>query len=367
MSTEDNDISKLFSTKLKLHDKNVKTESAYQRELDKTQFKIFETVSDHGYYTWMSKGNYIHMNNVKACHVKNFVDLTGKPEKILSMLQLQKKLGNTHQFKSLPPLVRQNRFPFGKEGIGYLYVASVHRKVELTNLDFVFGGSALQMLAMKEDDPNSPYYVTVIPGTDVAMVTNGKRYEINASDVGYQFERFVTGKSLQASSADFHTTEHLHVMNVGDHKVLFCCEVDAIDDNDELVELTCSNPRYWGTRQMFQMISSGSTKFFTGKKEYGMTLVSVNCLSLSRFVANSLINQNVRALEDAILSGMQSIKDELALKYPKEGNVFRISFHQNKLKLKNATLEVLPPAEVVRALLQTGKEEKETKSTPSVE
>ena len=56
------------------------------------------------------------------------------------------------------------------------------------------------------------------------------------------------------------TTYHrIQIMRIGDFKVLVDTEVDAIDEQDQPVEIKARFPsRYFGTELMFQMISSGS-------------------------------------------------------------------------------------------------------------
>ena len=50
----------------------------------------------------------------------------------------------------------------------------------------------------------------------------------------------------------------VQTMRIGDFKVLVDTEVDAIDDLNQPVEIKSGNPKYFGTKLMFQMISSGS-------------------------------------------------------------------------------------------------------------
>ena len=50
----------------------------------------------------------------------------------------------------------------------------------------------------------------------------------------------------------------VQTMRIGDFKVLLDTEVDAINDLNQPVEIKQGNPKYFGTKLMFQMISSGS-------------------------------------------------------------------------------------------------------------
>lgn len=213
-------------------------------------------------------------------------------------------------------------------------------------MDFIFGGSTLEMLANK--DGTEPFYATQVPGTSAIMVVKRKDYEQNYADVGFQFERFVVGEAVQPTVSSIIFTEHLHVMKIEDLMVLFHAETDAIDDAGQPVEITFSNPHYWATKKMFQMISSGSTTLCAGRKERGVTVTRIDLRPLSDVAYDALINANVRRLEQNILECMQAEMEE---KNDKEGQVYRIGFVGGKLKLTPSTMEVLPPSKVVRELI----------------
>ena len=100
--------------------------------------------------------------------------------------------------------------------------------------------------------------------TKCILVAKKKDYAQNLADVGFQFERYVTGGDMMDTKTNT-SVEHIHIMKVGERTVLFRAEVDAIDGNGSALEVKASNPRYWGTKVMFQMISSGSSKLCQGK------------------------------------------------------------------------------------------------------
>jgi hypothetical protein len=76
----------------------------------------------------------------------------------------------------------------------------------------------------------------------------------------FQFQRLVTGKRLDDHSEVMDSVDHFQVMQVGKYKVLFFAQTDAaLGDDMTPVKVKASNPIYWGTKVMFQMIASGST------------------------------------------------------------------------------------------------------------
>jgi hypothetical protein len=80
-----------------------------------------------------------------------------------------------------------------------------------------------------------PVIAQRIPGTKCILVAKRKDYEKNLGDLGYQFERHVTGVGLMEAN-DFSMVEHMHKMKVGERTVLFCAEVDAKDDKGSPVK-----------------------------------------------------------------------------------------------------------------------------------
>lgn len=130
-------------------------------------------------------------------------------------------------------------------------------------------------------DANDPFIVSRIPGTKCILIAKKKAYIKNLADAGFQFERYVTGGSMLDTSGNPKHVEHIHTMKVGQKNILFRAEVDAADADGSLVEVKASNPRYWGTKVMFQMISSGSSKLCHGEKSRGV-LTRITLKSLSR-------------------------------------------------------------------------------------
>ena len=159
------------------------------------------------------------------------------------------------------------------------------------------------------------------------------------------------------------TVEHLQVMEVAGYRVLFRAETDAVhyDDTGDSVEIKASNPRYWGTKVMFQMISSGSTWLCQGSKHRGsLTDISIrSLLDVSKNALSTIGGRDrgiVGALEDNIRKGMASLSSQMADKKP--GDVFHVSFVRDELVLTPArgrSADILPPVEIVLALLPSKK------------
>lgn len=328
-------------------------EDALQHEINEAAFRIFQCVSDHGYFSWKpqrGKPKYKNLSNISSTkEIVDYIDLEARPDRLVPMSSLRLPL----EFPSLPPRLFENTFPFGQNETSHLYVATRHRGIKLENIDFCFGGSALEMLARK--DASNPYIVMKIPGEkSTIIVAKRKAYTQDLSDVGYQFERFVTGNNLSARY-DVEFIEHLHVMKIGDYNVLFCAETDAVDENDNPVEVKASNPKYWGTKVMFQMICSGSSKLCHGVKIRG-NLQSVTLKSLSSIAKEALRDRDIRVLEKNILDGMTAIRDQVHSTTHTGETGFKVHFSPGgDLELIHCkatrSTALLPPGDIVRSLL----------------
>jgi hypothetical protein len=318
----------------------------FKSELSKSGFSIFTPISDLGYFAWQPSGSYKRLSNITSKEeIIDNLKLTEKPKQLVPSSSL--RLPQT--FKSLPPQEHENRFPYGQFDIACLHVATQHRGVNMDDVDFAFGGSTLEMLARK--DVSAPYMVTRVPSgtTNTILVVKCKDYVQNYADFGFQFERLVTGMSiLERPNVEF--IEHLHLLQVGSYRVLFRAEVDAMQDG-EPVEVKASNPRYWGTKVMFQMISSGSFNLCHGVKARG-ALTRVNLIRLSEVSRDAFYEERRDVLEKNILVAMASLKAEMA--EAKDGEVFKVTFSGGSLRLLPATTRnavLLPPANIVKDLL----------------
>lgn len=331
--------------KLVISGKAVAADDDFAEELAETEFRIFKPISDLGYFSWEIEDDpgYKEISTLQSKEdIIRYINFDGKPDNLKPV----NKIRLPHRFKSMEQaLEHDNKFPYGQIDIGCLYVAAKHRGVDMTKIHFAFGGSTLEMLASKDD--SSSYITTRIPGTDCILVVKRKIYTQNLSDPGFQFERLMTGKDVpDAGTAGF--VEHMQIMKVGDYNVLFRAESDAILHGSP-VEIKASNPRYWGTKVMFQMISSGSTKLCHGEKSRG-TVTRITLQSLSTVVKESLEYSSISLLQENILEGMQAIESQLT-----HEELRKISFSGGSLKLiptSDRASAILPPPEIVISLLE---------------
>jgi hypothetical protein len=340
-----------ISSNSESHD-SVKSTDAFRIELEATKLTIFIPISDCGFYGWNPSGQaYESLSSIQTSNeIRNHIELDKKPTVLFPISQLQ--LPQLFDI-SLEPKAFLNQYPYGQYDIASLHVAAQHRNVNLNEMNFVFGGSTLEMLA--RHDKSNPYMATRIPNTtNTILVVKCKEYAQNFSDVGFQFERFVTGMKIEVASENVEFVEHMHVMQIGStYKVLFCAETDASDHDGNPVEIKISDPKYWRTKVMFQMISSGSTKLCAGIKRENI-LTSIKIISLSDVVNIALRYRNPSLLEENILSGMKALQEQMI--DAKDGEVYKISFSNDngelKLQLTNtADVVLLPPTNIVEELI----------------
>jgi hypothetical protein len=258
-------------------------------------------------------------------------------------------------YKNLPPQSYSNQYPHGQYNVASLHVATQHRNVSLNDIDFVFGGSTLELLA--QQDESMLYMVMRVPATEnTLLVVNYKEYVKDFSDVGSQFERLVTGLEMNQQKSHFPFFVHMTTMLVGDkYNVLFCAEANALDGNDDPVEITTSYPRYWGTKTMFRMISNGCPTICYGNKERD-ELIGVDIIRLSSVANDALQSWNCKTLQNNIVNGMKAIREQMMDK--EDGYVYRISFECNGMLklvptaiLSSVVENILPSTKIVKELL----------------
>ena len=362
-----------------------------QKEICRTGFRIFECISDLGYFSWNpppaninDEPSYVSLSNVSNIDqlmIPKYLDLNGKPDILVNPSRIQTPVAfMTSKPSSLPWHGYKNMFPYGKLDMICLYVASKYRGIDFDRIDFVFGGSTLEMLAWC--DGSKPYMVTRIPGAGhTILVSKNYEYEANLSDIGYQFERLMTGRGINDSASHYSSVGHLHVMDVGPFRVLFRAEIDAVmgEDDDTPVEIKTANPFFFGTRVMFQMISNGSMNLCHGIKSNGsleavqlhslyqvsqMALAQVKTETLERNIRTNMYasrKKDIAILERTIVTNMKEIDSQMRNKTP--GDVFQIFFDDVNNNNKYGSLlrllpmrglrhrSILPPPSIVRKLL----------------
>ena len=319
------------------------------KALKSTPLTIFKPIADLGYFGWEPQGSYKNLDAVTSKDVIASLDVEMKPPMAYPVDELRLML--PLRFASLSPRETVNKYPYKVPDIASIHVAVRYRGVDLSKVSFLFGGSTLEMLATRTIRSGTEFIVALIPGTETLFISSHKEYTSNKSDPGFQFERFATGKKFtdEHGSAEL---AHLQLMEVGGHLVLFSAEVDAMDSNDDPVEVTSSSPRYWGTNKVYQMISSGSLTMYAGSK-YRDSLTNVVEHSLANIAATGFDCIDVTKQESNIVDVMSRLLEKLEAGTFKGGKqAFTIRFEGRDLVLDpRTTTNIFVPDAVIHDLI----------------
>lgn len=99
-------------------------DGSFVDELARTEFSIFDSVADLGYFSWKpNNSNYKALSSIKS-----------KEEILCQGLELPKR------FESPVPRTHDNKFPYGQTDIACLHVASRHCGVDLYEWTFALEG-----------------------------------------------------------------------------------------------------------------------------------------------------------------------------------------------------------------------------------
>ena len=292
------------------------------------------------------------LKDVKVVDIASKVDPDAKPPKALSTFLLNRKLPMT--FHNLPAQKHRNKFPYDQTYLTSLYVASKHRGLETNDVDFVLGGSTLDVLANCHIPNDTTYLAVGVPGTKIVLVAKHKEYMQNYSDPGFQFERFVAGKRFE-DKHDTSIVEHMHLVEVAGHNIFFTAESDAVDEQGNAIEIRASNPRHWGTRIGFQMISNGACSLYAGTKLRRTMLKNVQLQRLETVIGTALHNRDVSELEENIASNLDALREAIKSGRFADGTVYEVRFSGYDLQLIPSEYKegevLLPRAEVVKKML----------------
>lgn len=366
------DVEKLGSVHVEDNKIAFINDSKFAVSLSQTKLTIFRQLKDLGYYKWTPSGNYMNLCDVTSSDIIGKFDLNGYPPTALPIASLAPQLPLS--FAKLEPREYGHMFPHNQSYLPALHVAVIHMGLSLKSVDFVFGGSTLEILANKRigssDVTVNKLIATIIAGTNTVLVATHREYTKNLSAAGFQFEQFVVGKPLEC--ADAASVEHLHLMEIAGFTVLFAAEVDAIDDDGNAIEVKTTNPAYRGTRVLLQMISNGSHVLYDGEKEYGtggMCLKAVTEKSLQE-VARSAVHVTEKSPQEVARSALtektieQNIVECLNVLgkatasgvFQEAGKIYEISFNsRSELVLEPSSYKqgevLLPRVEVVKEML----------------
>lgn len=227
--------------------------------------------------------------------------------------------------RDLAPQNYPNRFP---NDAGYIVPMFVARKrgLDLASIDFILGGSSMDYLANRTlDSCDTSVYLTQ-KFRNMTLLVKYKEYTQNYADIGFQFERLVTGRNLEALQEPTRI-DNLRVMKLGPFTCLVAADVDAVDSSGELVEIKSGNPNYFGIKLILQMISSGSKTLVNADKR-GAMLLAIKKRSLAQLIRERP-PEELMEVEKKIIE---------SLKYLKEANVLHsepseVRFDAGKLVL----------------------------------
>ena len=250
----------------------------------------------------------------------------------------------------VPPCEYISRFPYDQGAIASV-VAAKQAGVDLSTIDFVMGGSTLHVLSQRSvANANGHRWFAQRIG-DMIVVVKFAEYTVNSMAFGYQFERLVTGQAMDNGDTSF-SYQHLRVMKIGDFNVLLCAEVDASDDSGVPVEIKSGNPKYFGTKLLMQMISSGSKTLVRADRP-STKVNRVIIKSFDELMADHS-TATMKTLHDNVI---KSLSELLCASEIIDSVPVNVSFSSNqyKLALERLTEEpvptILPSTAVVRRLL----------------
>mmetsp|Transcript_28322 Transcript_28322/g.60592 ORF Transcript_28322/g.60592 Transcript_28322/m.60592 type:complete len:146 (-) Transcript_28322:395-832(-) len=111
--------------------KEVSNGASFDEELEDAGFKIFCPISDLGFFSWIPKGGYKSLSQIKSDReITRHVDEDDKPDRLTPLKQIVTPV----RFKSPISNVFENKFPYGGIDIACIHVAT---KVTVELLDFI--------------------------------------------------------------------------------------------------------------------------------------------------------------------------------------------------------------------------------------
>ena len=211
-----------------------------------------ELLEDLGVYTWKPpSGPEKSLQEVTADDIRCGLQDDDLPRLDWTYL---KNLNLPVRFRELrPQYASAGSFPFQGGMMACLHAA--RKRVDLQGVDFLIGGSILAFLCGK-GKKNATYLAQMCPHTNIIVISKHKTYRQNFGQRGFQFERLVTGQDMYGLH-DLSTHEHLQLLQIGDFRVLVTAEVDAVDQGSP-IEIKSGDSRFFGIKEVLQMISSGS-------------------------------------------------------------------------------------------------------------
>ena len=250
------------------------------------------------------------------------------------------------EFMTLPPDEYNHIFPHASGRIVPLHIATKKLGLDLNEIDFLFGGSTLNVFAERCIPRDGDTKIMAQKYRNVIMVFKHKTYKMDYNAIGYQFERLVTGKQVQQRHETTHH-ERLSLWRINGHNVMFCAEIDAIDHEGIPVEIKASNPRYFGMKVMFQMISSGSETLVMSERR-GNRLDRIKKKSIKDMMEQHS-EEELNLAQGNILQCLKILKKELENTH---GEPYEINFDYNgKMGILPGRISILPEDNLLSELI----------------
>ena len=191
-------------------------------------FPSFQPMCTLGIIAWEPKGVEKKLADLTVSDILGGLGSARLPVTI----QIPQIRGRTFFKSHLPPQRVPNGFPNNPGYVVPLFVAMSRFGVGLDDIDFVLGGSGLHVLATQaiersNNEPDDTKYLVQRVG-NVLLLAKSKSYVQDFSDVGFQFERLVTAGCME-DAHDLTHFESLHIMRIGEFRVLFAAECDAVE------------------------------------------------------------------------------------------------------------------------------------------
>ena len=144
---------------------SLQSSDKFTKALERTNFTIFKIVQKLGYYMWNGEGDGKNLAEVTCEDILSRITLDAQPPLAVDSQVLNK---NIQQFKmTLEAQEFDSSFPHSSTYLPCLYAAK-EKGLDLSTIDFVFGGSSLDFLATKTASQGDKFIVTKIPGTKVS-------------------------------------------------------------------------------------------------------------------------------------------------------------------------------------------------------
>lgn len=224
-------------------------------------------------------------------------------------------------------------------------------------------------------------------GEGVVIVSKMNAYVADYNDPGYQFERVlgINGGRGAGSQQAFRAAcnermkldkhEHLQVVEIGQYNVLISADSDAVEKPRSKgsgvtpVEIKCGNPRNFGMKVMWQMLSNGSQTLVMankrGRVNERQTLFAAESRTFREMVEEHSIFA-IRHAEENLEAAMENIRKWQRSGQLQAGKVYEIVFIRGGVEFgmvlkplmgrEAQQLSQLPPKEVLEELRLSGED-----------